>query len=749
MVIPVKRLKVSDILAVHISGDPRREIFDALQKAGYEVPKQLTIGKLVRLDGPDDKPGKKSGWLIYNELDDRSVDGAVFGVASFGSWKSGEKHSWSSKQPKHMNTAERVAYDAQLEAMRAQREAEQVVAWAEAENACRVIYHNASPIPDTGHEYLTKKQITACGDVRFSRGSLVLPVMIDGVITSLQFIDADGVKKFKKGGRIKGGYFAIDGKLPAYVTEGYATGCSLHMATGRKVYVAFNACNLYEVASTANQLEAGRIIIAGDDDTLGLSNTGRTAAEQAASALGVPAVFPKVPTDFNDQHVMNGLYDLKSHLMDARSIFKKRESVQLRDMPELPRMVREIASYFNATSYKDQPLFAITTGLAIGSIVCSRYFCTEPYKAYTSLYLINIAKSGTGKEHIRRTINKIMRAAGCPTLVESGGYTSAAAVLSTLYEKPRHLMIVDEFSHDVRASKQKGETHRKEANTKLMEAYGLCDGNMQMKRYSKIGMNAEQAKAMSLQSMVSNPALTLVGMATPGDMFAAIGVEEIKSGFLNRMLFCISDAQRAVSNPKPDIPVPESIANWIKAINERHGVKADHATENIPQIKLRISDAADALHQEFEAYSVDYANKLEGTGIEDIANRNGDIAAKLALLAALMDNPQAEIVSEDNMRWAIWWTKNSFIKLLEQLKCRVSSSDYEGMKLEALNAIREAGPSGITLTSMFKRKPFSAWRKRDRDEVLNDLQSADLVFSEQKEADGRGRASTVFYATGD
>ncbi len=71
----------------------------------------------------------------------------------------------------------------------------------------------------------------------------------DGKTWSMQTIAPDGAKRFTPGGRVRGCYYSI-GK-PAgvlVVAEGFATGASIHEATGCAVAVAFNAGNLKAVA---------------------------------------------------------------------------------------------------------------------------------------------------------------------------------------------------------------------------------------------------------------------------------------------------------------------------------------------------------------------------------------------------------------------------------------------------------------------------------------------------------------------
>lgn len=136
-----------------------------------------------------------------------------------------------------------------------------------------------------------------------------------GKLHSLQTITPDSDKRFHPGGRVKGCYHSIGkpaGRL--IVCEGYATGASIHEATGHAVAVAFNAGNLEAVAVALRAKYAAlKIIIAADDDHLTDGNPGLSKAKAAALAVGCylikPDFGPHRPdkaTDFNDLHQLAG-----------------------------------------------------------------------------------------------------------------------------------------------------------------------------------------------------------------------------------------------------------------------------------------------------------------------------------------------------------------------------------------------------------------------------------------------------------
>lgn len=147
---------------------------------------------------------------------------------------------------------------------------------------------------------------------RLDREHILVPLFdAGGALTSLQSIDPSGHKLFEAELPVAGSMFVIGGPLasgagPAIICEGFATGASLHEATGRPVVVTFNAGNLVKVAERlVPAFPAVRWQVAGDDDKNKPTNVGRDAGLQAARILRCDAVFPMFPegsdgTDFND-----------------------------------------------------------------------------------------------------------------------------------------------------------------------------------------------------------------------------------------------------------------------------------------------------------------------------------------------------------------------------------------------------------------------------------------------------------------
>ncbi|MCP4467978.1 MAG: DUF3987 domain-containing protein, partial [Halieaceae bacterium] len=199
---------------------------------------------------------------------------------------------------------------------RTRAEAERQQQFIEAAEKAAAIWGAAEKAADD-HPYLVRKGIKA-NEARLHNGALVLPVRSGGEIRSLQFIAEDGGKRFLSGGRITGGYFSIgsiNGAEALCIAEGFATGATIHQATGYPVAVAFNAGNMEPVAKAMRKkLPDLRIIICADDDVTTEGNPGISKANTAALATGATVatpVFdterPEGATDFNDMAALAGI----------------------------------------------------------------------------------------------------------------------------------------------------------------------------------------------------------------------------------------------------------------------------------------------------------------------------------------------------------------------------------------------------------------------------------------------------------
>lgn len=254
-------------------------ILDVMASHGLVPHKALDLlpdGRLRRFRVAGDKAGSANGWVVWHGE-----------AGAFGSWRTGESHGWREATTKPMTPAERSALAQKLAQMRAARAEAQAQVHSEAATKAARLWGRARPATNA-HPYLTAKRVHAIG-VRQLRDMLLIPARdVHGGLHTLQFIGADGTKRFLTGGRIVGCYCAIGRPVDSLLLcEGYATGATLHQATGQAVAVAFNCGNLQPVAvALRSKFPALKLIVCADNDAATPGNPGVTHAKAAARAVG-------------------------------------------------------------------------------------------------------------------------------------------------------------------------------------------------------------------------------------------------------------------------------------------------------------------------------------------------------------------------------------------------------------------------------------------------------------------------------
>ena len=315
----------------------------ALERAGIEPPARILDDGTLHRFSTNGKAGDDSGWYVLHG------DGIPAGA--FGDWRSGTTHTFRADVGRELTREELEAHRQRLERINAERDAEREREHAVKAARAAEIWDSAELAPEA-HPYLTRKGVQAHG-LRVHHGALVVPMMAEGKLCSLQFIATDGDKRFLTGGRTRGCYHAIGARTPTLcIAEGYATGASIHEATGHAVAVAFSASNLRPVAEAlrAKHPEV-QIIICGDNDA---SGTGQRAALEAAQAVGGAVAIPKGEgMDWNDVHRAEGLEAVRAGVeaADGRLGFKcqhngcaDRHWADLRELVDGPRERRQGAN---------------------------------------------------------------------------------------------------------------------------------------------------------------------------------------------------------------------------------------------------------------------------------------------------------------------------------------------------------------------------------------------------------------------
>jgi putative DNA primase/helicase len=292
----------------------------AMLSAGLTPPDVIEADGELHRFSTNNKRGDDAGWYVLHG------DGIPAGA--FGDWRAGPSEKWRADIGRRLTSEEDKAVRRLMDGARERAEAERQREAKTAAQRALSIWESAEPAQGD-HPYLVAKGVKAHG-LRLYRGgvsiggvqcdgALIVPVRdASGEMQTVEFITADGVKRFLSGGKKAGGFHMIgEPRGTLCIVEGYATAASVYESARHAVAVAFDAGNLAPVArALADRHRAARIIICADNDE---SGTGQKAAKDAACAVGALIALPaETGRDWNDVHRERGLDAVRAGIEAAR-----------------------------------------------------------------------------------------------------------------------------------------------------------------------------------------------------------------------------------------------------------------------------------------------------------------------------------------------------------------------------------------------------------------------------------------------
>ncbi len=230
--------------------------------------------------------------------------------------------------------------------------------------------------------------------------ALIVPVVVDGYISTIEMIDVNGLKSALKGGGKKGGYWCTQ-KLPEgdgegmtlQIGEGVATSLSSAEPTGHPTVAALSSGNLLSVARQmrARYPKADIVILAdllkatGEPDPHAIE-----AAREIGGKLAIPDFGPDRPegmNDFNDMAVIAGPAAVKA-CIEAAAVSGQSEPTADQQTPAAPGPANDQKSKIVVVPLADFLLFEFPP----------RKNLLSPWLPYQGLTMV-YAYRGIGKTH--------------------------------------------------------------------------------------------------------------------------------------------------------------------------------------------------------------------------------------------------------------------------------------------------------------------------------------------------------------
>jgi hypothetical protein len=406
-----------------------------------------------------------------------------------------------------------------------------------------------------------------------------------------------------------------------------------------------------------------------------------------------------------------------------------------------PGIIKDIYEYSEQIAQISQPALSLQSALGVGSVAAGRMYKSD-MNNFSSLYFMCIAKSGQGKENTKTVIESVLDNSGHVDLMAGDGYTSSGAVYSLLRHKPTHITVMDEFGKRLESIAKSSNSNKEDALQALMEAWGRCHGTIRPDNYSLMNMSSKQQQEAMDRSTIK-PAITLMGMSVPKNFYGALSTGRIVDGFLNRFIVVESKLPRVVGKMVPFREPSHAICEWVRKMRETRNEMEELAKNNSElDFKQRVltfdSESKDLLTK--LAYKlIEEQDALEKDGLEVLLSRTREKAMRLALICALADNHNTNIIRSDITKWAIDYVYYYDQLLVDNCEDKVAGSETESKIKQVLSFIRSQGDIGISKRDIDRREIFRSMKSYEVKEIIERLKNSGEIQEKDVKTKTTGR----------
>jgi hypothetical protein len=250
---------------------------------------------------------------------------------------------------------------------------------------------------------------------------------------------------------------------------------------------------------------------------------------------------------------------------------------------------------------------------------------------------------------------------------------------------------------------------------------------------------------------IEQPNVCLYGTTVPSKLFQGLTPDEIRDGFLGRMLVFVSTDPDPIECDRPKQEVPYAIAQAVNEWWTRDDIaKTEGNVAGILIPKPLIATSTPGAEREFlglRARCRQYKQETRGDerGLDSLWARAEEHARKVALIIAAGEAFTNPVISESHASYGVRLAEFLIADLVRHVGDNVSSSQYGDSALKVFRLIKAAGPDGIKRNALVNSTRGIESSKRKS--ILDDLVQGGQVAHREVKGESGGRPAIVYYAT--
>jgi hypothetical protein len=411
-------------------------------------------------------------------------------------------------------------------------------------------------------------------------------------------------------------------------------------------------------------------------------------------------------------------------------------------------ILHELTDWMCATSRFPQPLLSLGASLTlVGALAGHKYRMLDGPDTRTNLLLMGVAGSGSGKEHPRGCIKKLVNAAGVKEYLFGRAFASQQGITGKMANQFSGVFLVDEMGHVLRA-----------VMSERSPAYlrGIANTIMELAT-SATGMYIEDARlgdreAGRVPYDIPDPCLNMFATTTPHTLWGALTSGSALDGFLARWV--LFETPLNYPDPQFDCEPLErrlpDLAAMIQQIVVGPGLEVNEISlasgkskmmpimeeSDLGQEKIRrvevpdvyivpMTEMAKEVDRAITRKEVQLKRENEGVSLATaILARTAEHVRRLALIRAISRDAYDPQVDGEDMLWAEQAVRLSHSLMIPAVEAKVSDNEAEGFSKKVLEVIAKHG-DWIDTHTLIQKTRFVDRPKRKG--ILDDLVEAGLL----------------------
>jgi hypothetical protein len=438
-----------------------------------------------------------------------------------------------------------------------------------------------------------------------------------------------------------------------------------------------------------------------------------------------------VPQEFPEVNIDGILNQNKVARPEKREIMFPDPGQLPKKLLKMPGFVNEIVNLCMETAPYPNRVLAFTGALAFLAFLVGRKV-QDKRDNRSNLYLIALAKSGTGKDHPRKVNFNLAHQAGVANCV-GDAFASGAGLEDALFMHPSMLFQADEFDCIFNTMKYSKDGQAESINEKLLKFYGASNSlyPIRKKALAKLKNDGSQIEV----NHIVNPNLVIMGTAIPDYFYESLTKRLLENGLAARCII-IEAGSRGTGKMALPISPSDSLMRAVKYLVNLDLGAGNLSHENPkPLIITETTDATKKI-KEVQAYCDEQYHifeKQNEAGAMALWARAHEKVCKLALLHGISSNIYEPVITEKSVKWALLFVEHLTKRALFMADNHVAENAFDEKCQKIVRYLRQAGGT-IQHSKLLKRmrEPLDMFKR-----IIETLQANGTLDSYTETGKGR------------